>query len=146
MSDLIISVLTLGPNLDRTLKNYKACNPLLAAKTRKFLFDGILKKYEPPEITNAETDDEDVDGTDTSNEKETNVPRIQKGRCIVNTKKSITVPLISNAEQVNLMAKSQLLQAGQKREYDGFTPEDTALMETVVKQSRRNPSSVNTLS
>ena len=28
-------------------------------KTRKFLFDGILKKYEPPEITNAEMDDED---------------------------------------------------------------------------------------
>ena len=116
-----------------------------AAKTRKFLFDGILKKYEPPEITNAETDDEDVDGTDTANEKETNVPRIQKGRGIVNTKKSITVPLISNAEQVNLMAKSQLLRAGQKRGYDGFTPEDTALMEAVVKQSRRAPSSVNSL-
>ena len=85
-----------------------------AAKTRKFLFDGILKKYEPPEITNAETDDEDVDGTDTANVKETNVPRIQKGRGIVNRKKSITVPLISNAEQVNLMGKMGLQYTGNK--------------------------------
>ena len=104
-----------------------------SANKRKRLFDRILKKYEPPEISEPEVGDDDKQ----TEEQQKAAPKGNEdegggGRGDSN---KLNVALVSPSEQMALQAKIELLREGRKRGYDGFTPEDTAEIENMKKRT-----------
>ena len=98
-----------------------------AVNKRKFLFDRILKEYDPPELSGPEDDDDDTQTEKISKENNDQVCEGSSGSSKVN------VNLVSPSEQVALWAKDELLREGRKRGFSGFTPEDAAEIEKLKK-------------
>ena len=115
-----------------------------AVNKRKFLFDRVSKEYEPPEVSVREEEDESK-----NNEQQENgmpvTPRgggggggggpiaQTRGRLggSGSTHSQFSVKLVSSSEQMALQAKDKLLRAGQKRGYEGFTPDDSATVDQI---------------
>ena len=76
-----------------------------AVNKRKFLFDRILKEYDPPELSGPEDDDDD----DTQTEKVPKENNDQIGEGSGGSSK-LNVNLVSPSEQMALRAKDELLQ------------------------------------
>ena len=109
-----------------------------AVNKRKFLFDRVLKEYEPPEVSVREEEDE----PENDEQHENGMPVTQRGGggpiahlggggASSSTRSQFNVKLVSPSEQVALQAKDELLRAGQKNGYEGFTPEDSATIDQI---------------
>ena len=98
-----------------------------AVNKRKFMFDGILKVYDPPELSGPEDDDDDMQ---TEKVLKENNDRVGEGS---GGSSKLNVNLVSPSEQVALRAKDELLREGRKRGFSGFTPEDAAEIEKLKK-------------
>ena len=92
-----------------------------AVDKRTFLFDRILKEYDPPELPGPEDDDDN----DTQTEKVSKENTDQVGEGSGRSSK-LNFNLVSPSEQVALREKDELLREGRKRGFSGFTPEDAA--------------------
>ena len=111
-----------------------------AVNKRKFLFDRVLREYEPPEVSVREEDEPEND-----EQQENGMPVTQRGGggggpiaqigggggASSSSRSQFNVKLVSPSEQVALQAKDELLRAGQKRGYEGFTPEDSATIDQI---------------
>ena len=98
-----------------------------AVNKRKFIFDRILKEYNPPELSGLEYDDDD-----TQTEKQQSLVSKENNDQVgggSGGSSNLNINLISPSEQVSLRAKDELLREGRKRRFRGFTPEDAAEIE-----------------
>lgn len=102
-----------------------------AVSKRKFLFDRILKEYDPPKLS----DTRDYAGKPDKQEQTAEINNGQEGR----GSNKLNINLVSPSEAIALRAKEELLREGRKRGFDGFTPEGTALIESMKKQRSRTP-------
>ena len=102
-----------------------------AVNKRKFLFDRILKEYDPPELSGPEYDDVDTQ-TEKQQQAVSKENNDQVGGGNGGSSK-LNVNLVSPWEQVSSREKDELLHKGRKRGASGFTPKDEAEIEKLKK-------------